>query len=50
MAKHSVYAASKVFGEEKFHVVLLFLSSRDNVDIILGLEPQEAEKKKETER
>lgn len=29
MAKHSVYAASKVFGEEKFHVVLLFLSSRD---------------------
>lgn len=28
MAKHSVYAASKVFGEEKFHVVLLFLSSR----------------------
>lgn len=32
MAKHSVYAASKVFGEEKFHVVLLFLSSRVNVD------------------
>ena len=31
MAKHSVYAASKVFGEEKFHVVLLFLSSRDYV-------------------
>ena len=30
MAKHSVYAASKVFGEEKFHVVLLFLSSRVN--------------------
>jgi hypothetical protein len=28
LAKHSVYAASKVFGEEKFHVVLLFLSSR----------------------
>lgn len=31
MAKHSVYAASKVFGEEKFHVVLLFLSSRGNL-------------------
>ena len=35
MAKHSVYAASKVFGEEKFHVVLLFLSSRAKSDAFL---------------
>ena len=29
--KHSIYAAFKVLGEKKFHVVLLFLSSRVNL-------------------
>lgn len=28
--KHSIYADFKVLGEKKFHVVLLFLSSRVN--------------------
>ena len=52
MAKHSVYAASKVFGEEKFHVVLLFLSSRvkgylvdyeKSADVFGQIEPYQAD-------